>query len=245
MLSNTSTWCSGSTLTSWKALIWRPKNCMKSVWCSWCTENNFHRPSWIPIPFHWHFYFTLIWRPFYVWRLEPWRLSQRPDWSFDVIFIRARKVFWYSQLGSLLTSQSERRDRGVHLTSLHVLWHPGEKLTWRPACSRQQSCRPLTALADVGPSAFLSMRSWSLDPSRMSAPSRRFSPLHLEFKGTSSRDFRLPVFNESVSPKLLSVPLGPFRIFSQILGDICISRCNTGVNDIGGKWKKSSIRKVC
>jgi hypothetical protein len=31
-------------------------------------------------------------------------------------------------------------------------------------------------------------------------------------------DFRL--FNESVSPRTLSIPLGPFRIFSKILGDL-------------------------
>ncbi len=41
------------------------------------------------------------------------------------------------------------------------------------------------------------------------------------FKGTVSRDFRLLVFfHESVSPKPLSIPLGPFRIFSKIRGDI-------------------------
>ncbi len=40
-------------------------------------------------------------------------------------------------------------------------------------------------------------------------------------KGTMSRDFRLMVFfHESVSPKPLSIPLGPFRIFSKIRRDI-------------------------
>ena len=44
------------------------------------------------------------------------------------------------------------------------------------------------------------------------------------FKGTVPRDFRLKVFffHESVSPKLLSISLGPFHFFA------------TGVNDIGG-----------
>ncbi len=50
-------------------------------------------------------------------------------------------------------------------------------------------------------------------------------------------------FHESVSPYPLSIPLGPFRIFLKIRGDICSSRCTTAVVETGGKWKKSSIRK--
>ncbi len=46
------------------------------------------------------------------------------------------------------------------------------------------------------------------------------------------------------SPKHLSITLRPFRIFSKIRGDIRGSRCTTGVNDTGGKWKKSSSRKI-
>jgi hypothetical protein len=65
------------------------------------------------------------------------------------------------------------------------------------------------------------------------------------FKGKVSRDFRLLVFfHKSVSPKHLSIPLRPFRIFSKICGDIRGSRCTTGVDDTGGKWKKSSRRKI-
>jgi hypothetical protein len=57
-----------------------------------------------------------------------------------------------------------------------------------------------------------------------------------------SRDFRLLVFfHESVSPKPLSIPLGLFRIFSKIRGDIRSSRFATGVVDTSGK---SSIIKV-
>ncbi len=50
------------------------------------------------------------------------------------------------------------------------------------------------------------------------------------------RDFRLqfPI-------KPLSIPIGPFRIFSKIRGDFHSSRCTTGVVDIGGKWKKSYV----
>jgi hypothetical protein len=61
------------------------------------------------------------------------------------------------------------------------------------------------------------------------------------FKGTLPRDFRL-FCHESVSPKPLSIPIGPFRIFSKIRGDIHSSRCTTGVADTGGKWQKSQAR---
>jgi hypothetical protein len=56
-------------------------------------------------------------------------------------------------------------------------------------------------------------------------------------------DFRV-FFHESVSSMLPSIPLGQFRIFSKIGGDIRSSRCTTSVNDTGGKWKKSSTGKV-
>ncbi len=60
-----------------------------------------------------------------------------------------------------------------------------------------------------------------------------------------SKDFLLLVFfHESVCPQPQSIPIGPFRIFSKIRGDICSSRLATGVADTGGKWKKSSIRKI-
>jgi hypothetical protein len=36
----------------------------------------------------------------------------------------------------------------------------------------------------------------------------------------------------------LSIPLGPFQIYSNIRGDIHSSRCTTGVVDTGGKWEK-------
>jgi hypothetical protein len=64
-------------------------------------------------------------------------------------------------------------------------------------------------------------------------------------KGTVPRDFRLLFFfHESVSPKPLSIPIEPFRIFSKIRGDIRSSRCTTGVADTGGKWQKSSNWKI-
>ncbi len=63
--------------------------------------------------------------------------------------------------------------------------------------------------------------------------------------GTVSRDFRLLIFFMNQFPlKPLSIPIGPFRIFSKIRGDIRSSRCTTGVVDTGGKWEKSSIRKL-
>jgi hypothetical protein len=42
--------------------------------------------------------------------------------------------------------------------------------------------------------------------------------------------------DESVSPQPQSSPLGPFRIFSKIRGDIRKSRRTTGINDTGGKF---------
>ncbi len=65
------------------------------------------------------------------------------------------------------------------------------------------------------------------------------------FKGTVSRDFLLLVFfMNQFPPKPLIIPIGPFRIFSKIHGDIRSSRCTTGVLDTSGKWKKSSIRNI-
>ncbi len=63
-------------------------------------------------------------------------------------------------------------------------------------------------------------------------------------KGAVSQDFFFGIFHESVSPKPLIISIGPFLIFSKIHGDIRSSRCTTGVVDTGGKWRKSSIRKI-
>ncbi len=53
------------------------------------------------------------------------------------------------------------------------------------------------------------------------------------------RYFASGFFHESVSPKPLSKPLGPFRIFSKIPGDIPRSGLTTGINDTGGKFATS------
>jgi hypothetical protein len=74
----------------------------------------------------------------------------------------------------------------------------------------------------------------------LSKKSRDTVPL----KGQCHKIFDFRFFHESVSFKPLSIPLGPFQIFSKIRGDICSSSCTTGVVDTNGKWKKSSIRKV-
>ncbi len=50
------------------------------------------------------------------------------------------------------------------------------------------------------------------------------------------RFFASGFFHQSVSPQPQSIPLGPFRIFLKIRGDIRKSRCTTGVNDTGGKF---------
>ncbi len=54
-------------------------------------------------------------------------------------------------------------------------------------------------------------------------------------KGQCHEIFCFCFFYESVSPQPQSIPLGPFRFFSKIRGDIRKSRCTTGVNDTGGK----------
>ncbi len=56
------------------------------------------------------------------------------------------------------------------------------------------------------------------------------------FSRDSVTRFFASVFCESSSPKPLIIALGSFQIFSKIRGDICKSRCTTGINDIGGKF---------
>jgi hypothetical protein len=63
-------------------------------------------------------------------------------------------------------------------------------------------------------------------------------------KGQCHEIFASGFFLESVSPKPLIIPLGPFRNFSKIRGDIRSPRFATGVSDTGGKWKKPSSRKI-
>jgi hypothetical protein len=55
----------------------------------------------------------------------------------------------------------------------------------------------------------------------------------LYFKGTVSRDFLLQLFSVNHLPP--KIPLGSFRIFSKIRGDIRSSRSTTGVVDTSVK----------
>jgi hypothetical protein len=64
------------------------------------------------------------------------------------------------------------------------------------------------------------------------------------FKGTVSRDFLLLVLFMNQFPPAPEYSTKTVSNFSKILGDIRSSRFATGVNDTGGKWKKSSIRKI-
>ncbi len=72
--------------------------------------------------------------------------------------------------------------------------------------------------------------------------------VHISLKGQCQNNVNFNFFHESVSPKPLSRytvrDVLNFSIFSNICGDIRSSRCTTGVLGTGGKWKKSSIRKV-
>jgi hypothetical protein len=63
------------------------------------------------------------------------------------------------------------------------------------------------------------------------------------YRGSVMRFFASGFFHQSVSPQPQSIPIGPFRIFSKIRGDICISRLTTGVVDTGGKWKNLQSEK--
>jgi hypothetical protein len=60
--------------------------------------------------------------------------------------------------------------------------------------------------------------------------------VYAALKGQCHEIFCFWFFYESVSPQPQSVPLGPFRIFSKIHGDIHKSRCTTGINDNGDKF---------
>jgi hypothetical protein len=61
-------------------------------------------------------------------------------------------------------------------------------------------------------------------------------------KGQCHEIFDFKFFHESVSPKPLSIPIGPFEIFLKICGNIRSSRCttsvvaDTGKFDTGGKF---------
>jgi hypothetical protein len=74
--------------------------------------------------------------------------------------------------------------------------------------------------------------------SRTCSGNVRFSLFLINLKGFSTSDF----FHESVSPKPLHIPFGPFQIFSKIRGDIYGSKCTTGV-DTSCKWKKIFSQK--
>ncbi len=59
-------------------------------------------------------------------------------------------------------------------------------------------------------------------------------PQH-SLKGQCHEIFCIWFFSWISFPKPLSIPLGPFRIFSKIRGDIRSSRLTTGINDTGDK----------
>ncbi len=54
-----------------------------------------------------------------------------------------------------------------------------------------------------------------------------------------TRFFASSFFHGSVSPQPHSIPLGLFRFFSKIRGNIRKSRCTTGIDDTGGKFANS------
>jgi hypothetical protein len=80
--------------------------------------------------------------------------------------------------------------------------------------------------------------------SSLAVYSESFRSTFLGLKGQCHKFFASGFFLESVSPKPLIIPSGPFRNFSKIRGDIRSSRFANGVNDTGGNWKKPSSRKI-
>ncbi len=63
-----------------------------------------------------------------------------------------------------------------------------------------------------------------------------------DLRGTVSQDFMLLVFSWISFPQAPDYTKRAVSNFSKICGDIRSSRFATGVNDTGGKWKKSSMR---
>jgi hypothetical protein len=100
-----------------------------------------------------------------------------------------------------------------------------------------------TRVRDPGPQKFGSesvINGTTTDPDPSFNKETNYEkPLFLHFcdflKGQCHEIFCIWFFHESVSPKPLSIPLGPFRIFSKIRGDIRSSRLTTAINDTGGK----------
>jgi hypothetical protein len=66
----------------------------------------------------------------------------------------------------------------------------------------------------------------------------------LQRRDRVTRFFASVFFRESSSPKPLIIALGSFKFFSKIRGDICKSRCTTGINDTSGKYATNTARVV-
>jgi hypothetical protein len=65
--------------------------------------------------------------------------------------------------------------------------------------------------------------------------------VHLKDRG---RDFWLRFSTWISFPQALIIPLGPFQIFSKFAEIFAAQDAPSRVNNTGGKWKKSSIRKI-
>ncbi len=69
-------------------------------------------------------------------------------------------------------------------------------------------------------------------------------PSPIPLKGQCHEIFGFWYFSSISFPPAPEYPIRPFPILSKIRGEIRSSRLTTGVVDTGGKWKKSSIRKI-
>ncbi len=126
---------------------------------------------------------------------------------FNIVF-KALKIFsnkYVSEILAMAFACSPYR-RGSTQSS-DMAWH--RSTTLKHATLRKNNC---VTVNKSGPRVFLTSQMSS--GSELCSSWRNCS-FNLYLKGTVPRDFRLLFFfHESVSPKPLSIPIGPFRIFS-------------------------------
>jgi hypothetical protein len=83
------------------------------------------------------------------------------------------------------------------------------------------------------------VEGWNTLPNSVRAKKKQES-FKKKFKGVCHEIFDFRFFHESVSSRPLSIPLGPFRIFTKILGDI-LNFVFTSVKDTGDKLLPNDI----
>jgi hypothetical protein len=133
------------------------------------------------------------------------------------------------RLASLCSLTSQFQTRFLELIPRHTK----RDLSFRLSTPVVRYCTELNAL----PSRYIMVVSRHTVPGRYTNSDSAPDPileLQMDLKEQCHEicDFRF--FYESVSSKPLTIPLGPFRIFSKFHGDIRNSRCITSVLNTGG-----------